>query len=126
MANNPGPTTSPPWSGPGDRPWRRLYHTARWRKGRALFLAEHPLCEYCRRQGRTTAAAVVDHIKAHKGNEQLFFDVTNWQALCRDCHDRVKQGEEHGRLMPGAGLDGLPIDASHPWNAGPGGGGSKV
>lgn len=98
-------------------PYHRLYNTTRWRKCRALFLVKHPLCVYCQKQGRTTEAAIVDHIKAHKGDEQLFFAESNWQPLCRDCHDRVKQREELGQLVQGAGVDGIPIDANHPWNS---------
>jgi 5-methylcytosine-specific restriction protein A len=36
---------------------------------------------------------VVDHIVPHRGREQLFWDESNWQALCKACHDR-KTGEE--------------------------------
>ncbi|WP_368028316.1 HNH endonuclease signature motif containing protein [Paenibacillus sp. DCT19] len=30
---------------------------------------------------------MVDHIVPHKGDEGLFWDSTNWQALCKRCHD---------------------------------------
>jgi 5-methylcytosine-specific restriction protein A len=36
---------------------------------------------------------VVDHIVPHRGREQLFWDESNWQALCKPCHDK-KTGEE--------------------------------
>ena len=37
---------------------------------------------------------MVDHIKPHKGDETLFWDETNWQALCKPHHDIDKQREE--------------------------------
>ena len=52
---------------------------------------QHPLCVRCGRP-----AQVVDHIVPHRGREQLFWDESNWQALCKACHDR-KTGEEDSR-----------------------------
>jgi len=63
-------------------------YDATWRKARALFLAQHPLCEECRKEGRLTPATVVDHIIPHRGDRTLFWDKRNWQPLCKDCHDR--------------------------------------
>jgi 5-methylcytosine-specific restriction protein A len=37
---------------------------------------------------KLTAATVVDHILAHKGDAGLFWKQSNWQALCRRCHNR--------------------------------------
>jgi 5-methylcytosine-specific restriction endonuclease McrA len=37
---------------------------------------------------------VVDHKKRHHGNPILFWDRSNWQPLCPDHHDIVKQAEE--------------------------------
>lgn len=62
---------------------------ARWQKVRKHFLKEFPLCAECERQGRLTAAAVVDHIVPHKGNKELFWDTRNWGPLCKTCHDRI-------------------------------------
>lgn len=102
----------------GRSAWHHLYLTQRWVKGRLLYLARHPLCAYCEARGLVKAATVVDHKVPHKGDERLFFDESNWQGLCEDCHNSVKQAEEHGRLLLGAGADGQPIDSKHPWNAG--------
>lgn len=72
-------------------------YDARWRKARLAYLARHPLCAECKRQGRTTAARVVDHVTPHRGDPVLFWDEANWQPLCdsttgpHDCHG-VKTG----------------------------------
>lgn len=81
----------------------------KWRKSRLVFLANNPLCVYCQREGRITAANVVDHIVPHKGDQKLFWDETNWQSLCKECHDSEKKREEHGTIKP-IGLDGWPLD----------------
>jgi 5-methylcytosine-specific restriction endonuclease McrA len=81
----------------------------RWEKARKTYLASHPLCAMCQREGRVTAATVVDHIKPHKGDTKLFWDVANnWQALCKPHHDQDKQREERGRFQS-IGEDGWPI-----------------
>lgn len=63
-------------------------YTAEWRKARIAWLAEHPLCAVCETQGFVRFANVVDHITPHRGDEVLFWDQTNWQSLCKLCHDR--------------------------------------
>jgi 5-methylcytosine-specific restriction protein A len=90
-------------------------YTSAWTKARAYYLRAHPLCAYCRRQGRLTAATVVDHVTRHKlkqaidsGDEvaiakarALFWDSeNNWQSLCKPCHDSVKQKEERQPKVP--------------------------
>ncbi len=59
----------------------------RWRKAREVFLNTYPLCVKCKAEGRLVKATVVDHIKPHKGNQELFWDKSNWQPLCKHCHD---------------------------------------
>lgn len=61
---------------------------SRWRAERALFLKRNPLCAQCRRTGRLTPATIVDHIVPHRGDMKLFWDRSNWQPLCKSCHDR--------------------------------------
>lgn len=86
-----------------------------WRKARAAWLAEHPLCEDCQRRGIVAAASVVDHIKPHRGDLALFWDRANWQALCKPCHDGHKQRAERTGAVVGCGVDGLPLDPRHHW-----------
>lgn len=76
------------------RPSRHVRgYTSKWDKARKGYLAHHPLCATCLKDGRTTAATVVDHIVPHKGDTALFWDVGNWQALCR-YHHNVKTADE--------------------------------
>lgn len=63
----------------------RLY-TWRWRKAALHFLLSNPLCFYCLKQGRTTAAKHVDHATPHKGNPDLFWDRSNWRPACAHCN----------------------------------------
>ena len=61
----------------------------RWRKYRAVFLREHPLCVACQRAGRLTAALHVDHITPVDGDsDPLFWDESNHQGLCASCHSQ--------------------------------------
>lgn len=78
------------------RPFKHLYNTSRWRKLRKEFLAEHQFCEECKKIGVYSPAVIVDHVKAHKGNERLFWDESNWQGLCKSHHD-MKTAKEDGR-----------------------------
>ena len=85
---------------------------ARWQRERAVFLAqpENVLCCMCRAEGRVTAAQVVDHKVAHRGDEVLMWDQSNWQALCKPHHDSDKQRQEKsGRVVQVIGADGWPV-----------------
>ncbi len=79
-----------------NRPFRKLYNSVRWQRLRKRFLLEHPLCVECERLGRITPATVVDHIKPHEGNPELFWNENNLQSLCKPCHDS-KTAREDGR-----------------------------
>lgn len=67
-----------------------------WQKLRAQFLAEHPYCAACERDGRSVVASVVDHIEPHKGDRDKFWREDNLQPLCARCHS-VKTLEEARR-----------------------------
>lgn len=95
--------------------WRRLYKTKRWREIRAEQLANEPLCRMCSAMGRVTAASICDHVKPHKGVLDLFWDGEK-QSLCPTHHDATKQAEERRGVMIGSGLDGRPLDPTHPWH----------
>lgn len=71
----------------------------RWQRLRLQFLQRHPLCAACEADDQITAATVVDHIEPHQGDQRLFWDRGNWQALCKSCHDS-KTAREDGRWSP--------------------------
>ena len=66
----------------------------KWQQARLQHLQQQPLCVYCEREGRITAASVVDHRIPHKGDMNLFWDRANWMSLCAHCHNTTKAREE--------------------------------
>lgn len=68
----------------------------RWRKARKMFLKEHPLCVMCEKEGKTTPATEVHHVIPFKGDMSLFWDESNWVALCKRCHSRITATEDSG------------------------------
>jgi 5-methylcytosine-specific restriction endonuclease McrA len=82
---------------------------SRWARLAKDFLKQHPLCRMC-----GDPAQVVDHTEKHDYDAVTFWDRSNWQSLCKACHDGPKQRMEKARPM--AGVDGLPLDPDHPWS----------
>lgn len=68
----------------------------RWQKARATFLRRNPLCVECGKLHRYVAATIVDHVIPHKGDQDLFWDTSNWQPLCKPHHDRKTAIEDGG------------------------------
>ncbi|MGC7561347.1 HNH endonuclease [Pasteurella sp. PK-2025] len=102
--------------------WHFLYSRKAWKQLRLDHLAKEPLCVFCMRDGKLTPATVVDHIKAHKGDLNLFFDENNLQSLCKLHHDSSKQKAEINKINEiGCDKNGFPIDPNHPFNKGRGG-----
>jgi 5-methylcytosine-specific restriction protein A len=74
-----------------------FYDSYAWRKLRARYLIENPLCVECRRQGKLTKATLVDHIvPISKGGEPL--EESNLQPLCWNCHSSksISEGSRFG------------------------------
>lgn len=69
-------------------------YDSKWQKSRNRFLQLHPLCVRCQTQGYLIKATVVDHINPHRGNQQFFWDESNWQSLCKKCHDKKTMTED--------------------------------
>ena len=63
----------------------------KWQTARRGYLAKHPLCCCCSANGRITMARVVDHVVPHEGDMTVFWRSEDWQALCDDCNQRIKQ-----------------------------------
>lgn len=91
-------------------------YNSRWQRARLQFLNLNPLCCYCDKQGKVKPANIVDHIKPHKGDYNLFWDESNWQAMCKECHDGIKDREERKGYNDICDQDGYPIDPKHPSN----------
>lgn len=68
---------------------------AAWQKARKAYLEAHPLCVECLKHGRYVRATDVDHIIAHLGDQKLFWDRNNWQALCHSCHSKKTNLLDH-------------------------------
>lgn len=71
--------------------WAKWYSTQRWKKLREVILLRHRYtCTMCGEIDPRPGHMVVDHIRAHRGDERLFWDTGNLQALCKPCHDGPK------------------------------------
>lgn len=73
---------------------RERGYDSRWRKASKSYLKQNPLCRQCEKEGRLTPATVVDHIIPHRGDKKLFQNESNWQPLCKKCHDRKTRMED--------------------------------
>ena len=67
---------------------------SKWQRVSKVYLRKHPLCVKCLAQGKFVTATVVDHIQPHRGDKVLMWSESNWQALCKPCHDRKTGNEE--------------------------------
>jgi 5-methylcytosine-specific restriction protein A len=76
---------------------KRIYDWT-WQKAAKAYLDEHPLCVHCLAEEKTTVARVVDHVIPHRGDEGLFWDQGNWQALCIPHHNK-KSAIERASLI---------------------------
>lgn len=71
-------------------------YTSRWQKARETYLQRNPLCKSHEAKGVIVEATIVDHIIPHKGDQKLFWDTSNWQSLCKTCHDKKTASEDGG------------------------------
>jgi 5-methylcytosine-specific restriction protein A len=69
-----------------------------WRRYRTQYLREHPHCvdPFRKHIGLIVPASVVDHIKPHHGNKELFWDENNHQGVCKSCHDYKTATQDGG------------------------------
>lgn len=80
--------------------YKNVYNTSLWRSLRSSYLMEHPLCEMCLQEGKTTPATEVHHIREiSNGNDvqemqEIGFDYSNLMALCDACHTKL-HAERH-------------------------------
>lgn len=100
-------------------------YDARWIRESKQYLAKHPYCVHHLEMGRMVKSNVVDHKVPHKGDHKLFWDRSNWQALCFSCHNcktALNDGGGYNRevradgVMRGTKMTGEPADPNHHWN----------
>lgn len=78
-----------------DKDYQQLIHTGQWLRLRKDVLTRFPLCQRCEKEGRTTAATEVHHVRpveeaiTYADKRQRMYDPSNLTALCRDCHVRT-------------------------------------
>lgn len=73
-----------------------FYQSQQWRRVRAIFLQQYPLCAECQKHGRVVPARVVDHITPiNEGGAR--YDFANLQGLCDRCHNKKSGREAHKR-----------------------------
>ena len=75
--------------------YRHLMNSARWRKVRAAWIAEHPRCFMC----GSVAALQVHHIIAHQGRPEYFYNADNFMTLCHARHVQKTNAEARERRM---------------------------
>lgn len=75
---------------------QHVYSTARWRHVRNSYFMEHPLCERCLSQNRTSATQEIHHViplKTCAGNipylHELAFSWDNLMSVCCQCHEEI-------------------------------------
>ena len=112
------------WRTPEAESYRKLYSRKQWKDLRArALLRDLYTCQRCKvplkRGTMHPQSAVVHHIKAHKGDPALFFDINNLQSVCWSCHSGAIQSEEVRGYDTTIGPDGYPIDPNHPGNGKP-------
>ncbi|MEK4364922.1 HNH endonuclease [Paenibacillus sp. FSL M8-0212] len=59
----------------------------------------------CESEGQGTTTTVADHTTPHKGDDILFWDLNNWQALCKRCHDIKTVTQNDGFVNNARSLD---------------------
>ncbi len=105
MANIPKPGT-PPWIASTRKAQsgrksgnQKFYNSTAWRKLRAWFIVQFPLCKPCLKKNKYTdctrkGAGVVDHVKPiNEGGAPL--DPENLQTLCTMHHNQKSGREAH-------------------------------
>jgi 5-methylcytosine-specific restriction protein A len=76
-------------------PETRKHYGRAWKRIRDRYVAVHPLCERCEKDGRLTPTQEVHHIKPL--SEGGTHDVNNLMALCSSCHSGITLGENNRR-----------------------------
>ena len=68
---------------------RERGYTSKWETERKAYLASHTSCTRC-----GNPSTIVHHKTPHKGDRKLFWQRSNWEAVCKPCHDGPIQSRE--------------------------------
>jgi 5-methylcytosine-specific restriction protein A len=88
--------TQPPQAEPH---WKAWYKTARWQRLRQqVLIRDNYTCQrtgqLCTGKHPAPNSPVVNHTRAHRGNEALFWDIDNLETITKAEHDAAVQREE--------------------------------
>jgi len=73
----------------------KYYGSKAWKDLRNAYITQHPLCENCLLEGRSTAAEEVHHKKpfltgiTDDDKWMLLLDPFNLTSLCKECHKKI-------------------------------------
>ena len=73
----------------------KYYNSKVWKKLRNLYIREHPLCEMCLKEGKTTPAEEIHHIVPFltgltaQQRWALLTDKNNLMSLCLEHHKEI-------------------------------------
>lgn len=76
--------------------YQKLYKSRAWTQASREFRMANPICAECDKRGLIVASAVTDHIKSVTNGGE-FWDKSNWQALCVNCHNSKTRREQNAR-----------------------------
>ena len=80
--------------------YAKYYNSGAWYRLRNLYIREHPLCEICLEEDKTTPAEEIHHkipFSTGCNNQErwkLLLDKNNLQALCKEHHKQL-HAEQH-------------------------------
>jgi 5-methylcytosine-specific restriction protein A len=94
---------------------QKLYHTKEWGIIRENKLAEEPLCEFCKANGKIKLAAVVDHIIDIQDSPHLWNDPDNLRSLCVQCHN--SKTAKTNNSTKSSGLSPQSLINLNPWES---------
>ena len=78
----------------------KYYNSKWWKRLRHSYITNHPLCEECAKEGRSTPAEEVHHVipfltgNTDEERWDLLLDPDNLESLCLDCHQKI-----HGKKV---------------------------
>lgn len=99
-----------------DRETRLFYMRAGWKRTRAAYLWDHPLCVVCETVfKRTTRATDCHHVRQPPYSSEQDFLAGPFESLCADCHREITAAIRLNRMpFHGVcGVDGWRIADKH-------------